>query len=81
MRMNKERSLPTLLPGEKGIVSRIDTSHPELKQRLLALGIVSGTEIEFKTVAPLGDPVSILLKGYCLSLRKSEAEAIILACQ
>jgi ferrous iron transport protein A len=75
-----ERHLHTLLPGEKGTVTRVHTLHPELKQRLLSMGLVSGTEIECNSIAPLGDPISLLLKGYCLSLRKSEAEAVIIEC-
>ena len=75
-----ERSLLTLLPSEKGIVCRVETENPEVRERLLSMGIVHGSEIEFKNKAPLGDPITIILKGYSLSLRKSEAEGIILQC-
>ena len=42
------------------------------------MGLVPGSEIEMERYAPLGDPVEIKLKGYHLSLRKEEAENIIL---
>jgi ferrous iron transport protein A len=79
--MQKERPLHSLLPGEKAVISAVRSSHPELKQRLLTMGLVQGTEVEFKTAAPLGDPISIMVRGYCLSLRKSEAEAVEVVCQ
>ena len=47
-----------------------------IKRRLLDMGIVPGVEIRVQRVAPLGDPVDVLVKGYHLSLRKEEARAI-----
>ena len=47
-----------------------------IKKRLLEMGFVRGTEIYVKKVAPLGDPMELVLKGYHLSLRRIEAENI-----
>lgn len=71
-------TLDGLKPGEKGRVIKIK-GKGNLKKRLLDMGVVSGTEIELKKVAPLGDPIDILVKGYHLSLRKEEAKEILLA--
>jgi Fe2+ transport system protein FeoA len=63
--------------GEKGTVQKLTVIGP-LRRRLLDMGITPGTEITFKKVAPLGDPVEILLRGYKLAIRKAEAEAVLM---
>ncbi|NLD35345.1 MAG: ferrous iron transport protein A [Desulfatiglans sp.] len=45
--------------------------------RLLAMGLTKGTELKVVRVAPLGDPIEINLRGFNLSLRKAEAEAVL----
>jgi len=70
-------TLRDLKPGEKGKVIKIK-GKGNLKKRLLDMGIVPGTEIKLEKVAPLGDPIDILIKGYHLSLRKEEARDILL---
>lgn len=47
-----------------------------LKRRIMDMGITKGTSITVRKVAPLGDPVEITVRGYELSIRKSEAENI-----
>ena len=47
-----------------------------IKRRIMDMGIVKGTEIFIRKVAPLGDPIEITVRGYELSLRKSDAELI-----
>ena len=42
------------------------------------MGMVPGAEIKLEKIAPLGDPIDILIKGYHLSLRKEEAKEILL---
>ena len=49
----------------------------EHRGRLLELGLVAGTPIEVVRFAPLGDPVEIKVRGYHLTLRKHEAEQIL----
>ena len=49
----------------------------KLKKRLLDMGIISGTEIRVVRNAPLKDPVEFELRGYKLSLRKREAEFVL----
>lgn len=47
-----------------------------LKRRIMDMGITKGTSITVRKVAPFGDPVEVNVRGYELSIRKSEAENI-----
>ncbi|MCL2271564.1 MAG: ferrous iron transport protein A [Treponema sp.] len=49
-----------------------------LRRRLLEMGITPRTAITVKKAAPMGDPIELLLRGYVLSLRLSDAEKIII---
>ncbi|MHA1770521.1 MAG: FeoA family protein [Candidatus Thorarchaeota archaeon] len=70
-----ETKLSDLVPGQKGIITRIVGSGATLR-RMLEMGVVKGTKITVVRRAPLGDPIEFLLKGYNLSLRKEEAEMV-----
>ena len=70
-----ERKLSDLEVNGKCCVYRI-TGPKTIKKRLLEMGFVKGTEIYVKKVAPLGDPMELVLKGYHLSLRRAEAKNI-----
>lgn len=48
----------------------------EAKRRLMDMGLTRHTKIYLRKVAPLGDPIEISLRGYELTLRKSEAQMI-----
>jgi ferrous iron transport protein A len=48
-----------------------------VKRRIMDMGITKGTEICVRRVAPLGDPIEITVRGYELSLRKADAEMIL----
>ena len=47
-----------------------------IRRRIMDMGITKGVEIYLRKVAPLGDPMEITVRGYELSLRKSDAEKI-----
>ena len=49
-----------------------------VKRRIMDMGITKGTEIFVRKVAPLGDPVEVTVRGYELSIRKADAELILL---
>lgn len=49
------------------------TGQGATKKRLLDMGITKGAEIFVRKVAPLGDPVEITIRGYELTVRKSDA--------
>ena len=53
------------------------TGEGAFKRRIMDMGITKGSEIFVRKVAPLGDPVEITIRGYELSLRKSDAESIL----
>lgn len=67
--------LSQLQPGQRAKVCEVGGS-PVLRRRLLDMGVVPGAEIEVVRVAPLGDPVEYKVKGYRLSLRRSEAAKV-----
>jgi len=48
-----------------------------LKRRIMDMGITKGAAVYVRKVAPLGDPIEVTVRGYELSIRKSEAENII----
>jgi len=64
-----------LKPRQKGVVVKINRQGA-IAKRLAEMGVGRGTLLEFKRAAPLGDPIDIKVKGYHLSLRKSEAADI-----
>ena len=69
------RNLKDLKPGESSKVVKL---HGEgaVKRRIMDMGITKGTEIFVRKTAPLGDPIELTLRGYELSIRKSEAECV-----
>ena len=69
------KMLNQLKPGERATIVKVGGQGP-VRRRILDMGVVKGAEIEVVRVAPLGDPVEFLIKGYNLSLRKSEAQQI-----
>lgn len=48
---------------------------------LLEMGLTPGTTVSVTRVAPLGDPIDILVRGYHLSLRRSEARRVFVSCE
>lgn len=70
------QNLSELQPAERGTIYEVSGSGA-LRRRLLDMGIVPGTEIQVVRVAPLGDPVEYLVKGYRLSLRRREAAHVL----
>lgn len=58
--------------GEKGVV-KVVNGEGAVRRRLFDMGITPGAEIYLRKKAPLGDPIEITLRGYELTLRKSEA--------
>ena len=72
------RTLKQVKCGETVSVVKL-TGEGALKRRIMDMGITKGTEIYVRKVAPLGDPVEVNVRGYELSIRKSEAENILVA--
>ena len=68
-------TLKDLKPGKSGVVLAVG-GEKALRRRLLEMGITPRTTVTVKKVAPMGDPVELLLRGYVLSLRLADAEKI-----
>lgn len=66
--------LSELKAGERAIITTFESSELELK--LMEMGCLPGEEIIVEQIAPLGDPISVRIAGYSLSLRKNEANQI-----
>ena len=73
--MREIKKLSSLEVGERGIIRSFEDS--DLLIKLLEMGCVPGEPVKVVQVAPLGDPISIEVSGYHLSLRISEADSII----
>ncbi len=69
------KKLSELKKGDRAFISRIE-ARGELNRRLRDMGLVPGSPVELIRTAPLGDPIEVRIKGYYLSLRKTEAENI-----
>jgi len=67
--------LSQLKPGQEAVIKRFEKSDIYLK--LMEMGCVPGEKICVEQIAPLGDPISVKVTGYTLSLRRTEAESII----
>ncbi len=69
----------TLKEAKVGSTVRIDKINGSgaVKRRIMDMGLTKGTDIFIRKVAPLGDPVEITVRGYELSLRKADAEIIM----
>jgi Fe2+ transport system protein FeoA len=72
-------TLRDLKPGESCVVRRV-RAHGELRRRLLEMGFISGTPVRVVRRAPLGDPIEVVLHGYHLSIRRTDAETILVTC-
>ncbi|NLE73926.1 MAG: ferrous iron transport protein A [Actinobacteria bacterium] len=68
--------LRDLKVGESATVVGYAEGNPGYRARLLAMGITKGSSLKVIKVAPLGDPVKVEVRGYCLSLRKAEADVL-----
>jgi ferrous iron transport protein A len=68
--------LTSLEVGSGAVVAEIRLS-PETRGRLLEMGLLVGTPVQLVRYAPLGDPVEIKVRGYHLTLRKHEADQIL----
>ena len=73
----QDRTLRDVAIGDTATVRRL-TSEGALKRHIMDMGITKGTSVFVRKVAPLGDPIEVTVRGYELSLRKSEAESILI---
>lgn len=70
------KSLSKLSVGQKSTVSKLDVNGP-VKRKIMDMGITRGTDIKVIKIAPLGDPIQLSVRGYDLSIRKEDADKIL----
>ena len=70
------KTLKDVAVGDKAIVKGI-SGESALKRRIMDMDVTKGVEIFVRKVAPFGDPIEVTVRGYELSLRKAEAENIL----
>ncbi|PAX49091.1 FeoA family protein [Brunnivagina elsteri] len=74
--MGDKKQLRDLSVGCTGRVVGYEKANRGYKSKLLAMGLTPGTEFTVTRYAPLGDPIEIQVRGFKLSLRKDEANAL-----
>ena len=63
--------------GNKARIVSISGGDKAYRQRLMAMGLLPGTEFKVTRMAPFGDPIEIMVRGFALSLRKFEANILV----
>ncbi|HAR79745.1 MAG TPA: ferrous iron transport protein A [Succinivibrionaceae bacterium] len=69
-------TLDSLKPGQMAEVISVKGEGTSLRRRLLDMGITPKTKITMVKAAPLGDPIELNVRGYSLTIRKSDAELV-----
>ena len=70
------RTLKDVKVGETVIVQKL-TGEGAVKRRIMDMGVTKGTQVSVRKVAPLGDPIEVTVRGYELSIRKLDAQMIV----
>ncbi len=68
--------LSDLKPGQEGVIKEFNSN--EILLKLMEMGCVPGERVQMEQIAPLGDPISVSVAGYHLSLRLNEADQIMI---
>lgn len=71
-----KKTLKDMRPGESAKIVEIN-AQGALKRRLMDMGLTRGSLVTFRKVAPLGDPIELTIRGYELTIRKNEAEYVV----
>ncbi len=71
-----QHPLSQLIPGQSGIILSIGETGA-LRQRLIAMGVTPGAFIQLIKFAPLGDPMEVRVRNSSLSIRRRDAEQIL----
>lgn len=72
-----EKKLSEFTMGEEGAVNKVE-GEGRIRRRLFDMGITPNATIVMRKKAPLGDPIEVTVRGYELTLRKSEAECVLM---
>ena len=63
--------------GQSGVIAQVGGEGP-LRLRFLDMGLIPGTKVTLRKVAPMGDPIQIQVRGYELTIRREDASKITL---
>ena len=63
--------------GETGLIKKVE-GEGRLRRRLFDMGVTPGATVYLRKKAPLGDPLEVTIRGYELTLRKTEAQLVVL---
>lgn len=72
-----EKKLSEFKIGERGSVKTV-SGEGKLRRRLFDMGITPGADVVMRKLAPLGDPIEVTVRGYELTLRKTEANCVVM---
>ena len=70
-------TLQDLRPNDRARISGFAETGRAYRKKLLSMGLTPGAELTVKRIAPMCDPVEISVRGFSLSLRKAEADALL----
>ena len=71
------KTLEEFVPGEKGVITAV-SGEGRIRRRLFDMVVPPGAEVVMRKKAPLGDPIEVTLRGYELTLRKTEAACVVM---
>ena len=71
------KKLDQIKIGETGLIKKVE-GEGRLRRRLFDMGVTPGATVYLRKVAPLGDPLEVTIRGFELTLRKSEAQLVVL---
>jgi ferrous iron transport protein A len=71
--------LGSLQVGQMARIVSLGHTHRGYREKLLAFGLTPGTVVSVERVAPLGDPMELRVRGFALSLRRGEADTVMVA--
>lgn len=71
------KKLDEFVVGETGLIKKVE-GEGRLRRRLFDMGVTPGATVYLRKKAPLGDPIEVTIRGYELTLRKSEASLVLL---
>ena len=74
-----KKTLDEFIIGQSGVITAVG-GDGKIRRRLFDMGVTPGAEVALRKKAPLGDPIEVTMRGYELTLRKTEAQAVTCEC-
>lgn len=74
-----KKTLDEFLIGQSGVIAAVG-GDGQIRRRLFDMGVTPGAEVTLRKKAPLGDPIEVTMRGYELTLRRTEAQAVTCEC-